>query len=67
MRQDSVTFHRLLNGNGKVMHQPFETPTSPSAWQGHSLSVRVKASEVPGHRGKNTEWKSPRPLVLTAV
>ena len=34
------------------------TPT-PWAWRGHSLGVTVKASEVPGHRGKNTEW-SPR-------
>ena len=31
----------------------------PRAWQGHSLSVSAKASEVPRHRGKNTEWKPP--------
>ena len=28
------------------------TPTPPWAWRGHSLSVSVKASEVPGHWGK---------------
>ena len=32
------------------------TPHPPRAWQGHLLSVSVKASEVPGHWGKNTEW-----------
>ena len=34
-----------------LMHQSFEPP-SPWAWQGHSLSVIVKASQVPRHREK---------------
>ena len=36
-------------------YQSFEAPTPPWAWREHSLSVSVKASEVPGHWGKNTE------------
>ena len=31
------------------------TTTTTQAWRGHSLSVSVKASEVPGPRGKSTE------------
>ena len=41
-----------------LMHQSFDPlpPTPlPQAWWGHSLSVSVKASEVPGYQGKNTE------------
>ena len=38
----------------------------PRAWRRHSLSQSVKASEVAGHRGKNTEW-SPRSLVLSCT
>ena len=36
---------------------PHPTPPhpTPGMWQGHSLSVCVKASEVPRHPGKNTE------------
>ena len=36
------------------MHQSFETPHHPpQAWQEHSLSASVKASEVPTHGGKD--------------
>ena len=38
----------------------------PQAGWGHSLSVSVKASEVPRHRGKNTEW-SPCLFVLSCT
>ena len=41
-------------------------PTPPRAWREYSLSVSKKASEVPGHRSKNTEW-SPRPLVFSCT
>ena len=34
-------------------------PLCTSYWQGHSLSVSVKASEVPRHRGKKYWVKSP--------
>ena len=30
-------------------------PPQSRAWRGHSVSVIVKASEVPGPRGKTTE------------
>ena len=44
------------------MHQSFEPltphPTPLHTWRGHSLSLSasVKASEVPGHQDKDTEW-----------
>ena len=44
-----------------LMHQSFETPASPPrAWAGHSLFMQVKASELPGSRGKS-EWWAPPP------
>ena len=51
---------RLCTSHLKPQHPP------PRAWWGHSLSVSVKASEVPGHRGKNTEW-SPHLWVLSCT
>ena len=34
------------------MHQSFEPPTPPWAWQGHSLSVSVKAVKFSDTRAK---------------
>ena len=60
-----ITRRKLYLQIGNVAHK-CTSHLKPSHGRGHSLSVSAKASEVPGHQGKNTEW-SPCLWVLSCT